>query len=283
MNLYARLSIGQLAERTGVPVTTLRAWERRHGFPRPERLPSGHRRYLEGDVATLRQVAHERRQGIALVEALRHARGPEAGAPTSLVATVRTLLAPVAPVSLSLTTMTAISHAVEDEAAARTDQPLVIGTFQTVGAWERAAPRWRDLAASCVATIALAPGLSPHIDGRLHRAPIADGVPAGREWAVICDAPSSAVCVVATERPGGAHHSQRRFDALWTAEPAVVRAAARVAAGLAGEGGAGVEALVGARLETPPVLSFNTVRSATGVSNRILEYLDKAGKNRRSK
>lgn len=41
----ALLSIGELARRSGVPVETLRTWERRYGFPASLRRPSGHRRY----------------------------------------------------------------------------------------------------------------------------------------------------------------------------------------------------------------------------------------------
>jgi len=44
------LSIGQLAERTGVSVETLRAWERRYGVLRPVRSRGGHRRYSAADV-----------------------------------------------------------------------------------------------------------------------------------------------------------------------------------------------------------------------------------------
>ena len=54
------LTIGQFVERTGVPEGTLRMWERRYGFPSPERLPSGHRRYGEDEVALVRRVASER-------------------------------------------------------------------------------------------------------------------------------------------------------------------------------------------------------------------------------
>ena len=46
------LSIGELARRTGVPAATLRSWEDRYGFPRPQRLGGGHRRYAEGDTVT---------------------------------------------------------------------------------------------------------------------------------------------------------------------------------------------------------------------------------------
>ncbi|HMI85308.1 MAG TPA: cobalamin-dependent protein [Polyangiaceae bacterium] len=51
------LSIGALSRATGVPVETLRTWERRYGFPAPvERIDSGHRRYPIGCVERLRLV-----------------------------------------------------------------------------------------------------------------------------------------------------------------------------------------------------------------------------------
>jgi methanogenic corrinoid protein MtbC1 len=42
---------------TGIGQHTLRAWERRFGFPKPERLPSGHRRYTADQVARLRLIS----------------------------------------------------------------------------------------------------------------------------------------------------------------------------------------------------------------------------------
>ena len=45
-----------LSEQTGVPATTLRAWERRYGLLKPKRTPKGHRLYNENDVDTVRQV-----------------------------------------------------------------------------------------------------------------------------------------------------------------------------------------------------------------------------------
>lgn len=50
------LSIGALSRATGVPAETLRTWERRYGFPRPERTESGHRRYPASSVGRLRLV-----------------------------------------------------------------------------------------------------------------------------------------------------------------------------------------------------------------------------------
>jgi methanogenic corrinoid protein MtbC1 len=51
------LSIGALSRATGVPVETLRTWERRYGFPTPvRRIDSGHRRYPLDSVGRLRLV-----------------------------------------------------------------------------------------------------------------------------------------------------------------------------------------------------------------------------------
>lgn len=53
----AVLSIGALARASGIPVPTLRTWERRYGFPVPQRKPSGHRLYPASAVEHLRKVA----------------------------------------------------------------------------------------------------------------------------------------------------------------------------------------------------------------------------------
>jgi MerR family transcriptional regulator, light-induced transcriptional regulator len=51
------LSIGALSAATGVPIDTIRTWERRYGFPLPERKPSGHRVYRLDTVPRLRRAA----------------------------------------------------------------------------------------------------------------------------------------------------------------------------------------------------------------------------------
>src|SRR3954447_13770091 len=65
------LTIGDLAERTGVPPATLRSWELRYGFPRPIRLAGGHRRDAERDVAAVLEVQRHRDSGLALEAAVR--------------------------------------------------------------------------------------------------------------------------------------------------------------------------------------------------------------------
>lgn len=51
-----RFSIGALAGMVGVPVETLRTWERRYGLPAPERVAGGRRQYTLGEVERLRRV-----------------------------------------------------------------------------------------------------------------------------------------------------------------------------------------------------------------------------------
>jgi MerR family transcriptional regulator, light-induced transcriptional regulator len=51
------LSIGALSAATGIPIDTIRTWERRYGFPVPVRKPSGHRVYPLSLVPRLRRAA----------------------------------------------------------------------------------------------------------------------------------------------------------------------------------------------------------------------------------
>lgn len=63
----ADLSIGDLAKLTGVPVTTLRAWETRYGFPLPDGRTRGgdkrvgNRRYSIATAARVQEVVEKSR------------------------------------------------------------------------------------------------------------------------------------------------------------------------------------------------------------------------------
>ena len=120
MNLYTPyLTIGELARRTGVGVSTLRAWEHRYGFPVPQRLGSGHRRYSPADEDAVRQVVQHRLQGMTLEAAIGRLTDRVAGTPShSLLATVRRTRPDLGTRPLSRRTMLAISNAIEDAAAA---------------------------------------------------------------------------------------------------------------------------------------------------------------------
>ncbi len=51
-----RFRINRVAETTGIPEATLRAWERRYQVPKPSRTPSGYRLYSADDVAQVRKM-----------------------------------------------------------------------------------------------------------------------------------------------------------------------------------------------------------------------------------
>jgi DNA-binding transcriptional MerR regulator len=57
------LSIGALSRAAGIPVETLRTWERRYRSPKPVRKPSGHRLYPAASVEHLRRVGRLLAQG----------------------------------------------------------------------------------------------------------------------------------------------------------------------------------------------------------------------------
>lgn len=65
-----QFNIGHVVEQTGVPADTLRAWERRYGFPVPQRTQGGHRLYTLGDVEGVRWLRSEVAQGTTISQAV---------------------------------------------------------------------------------------------------------------------------------------------------------------------------------------------------------------------
>src|SRR5690554_3342894 len=63
--------IQTVAEMTGVPAATLRAWERRYGIPSPERSSSSYRLFSDHDVASIRRLKDLCNEGMAPAEAAR--------------------------------------------------------------------------------------------------------------------------------------------------------------------------------------------------------------------
>jgi DNA-binding transcriptional MerR regulator len=60
------MRIGEVAERAGVNVQTLRYYERRGLLPRPTRRPSGHREYQPDSVALVRFIKRAQHLGFSL-------------------------------------------------------------------------------------------------------------------------------------------------------------------------------------------------------------------------
>jgi len=63
--------IQTVAEMTGIPAATLRAWERRYGIPSPERSSSSYRLFSDHDVASIRKLKELCDEGMAPAEAAR--------------------------------------------------------------------------------------------------------------------------------------------------------------------------------------------------------------------
>ncbi len=59
-----------VAQETGVPADTFRAWERRYGVPHPHRTEGGHRLYSERDIAIIRWLRDRTEEGLTISQAI---------------------------------------------------------------------------------------------------------------------------------------------------------------------------------------------------------------------
>ena len=62
------MKIGELARHAGVPIDTVRYYERQGLLPEPQRQPSGYRHYQTADVLRLRFVRRAKALGFTLEE-----------------------------------------------------------------------------------------------------------------------------------------------------------------------------------------------------------------------
>jgi MerR family transcriptional regulator, light-induced transcriptional regulator len=275
------LAIKEVAERTGIAAGTIRMWEQRYGFPEPARTPSGYRMYTEQDVDALRRVSTLRDTGLSVPAALERARASSGSTDRpSIYGAIAAGDEPVPARRLRKRTLLAISRAIEDETLARAAGPVVIGAFQSVRNFHGVQHRYERLARAADACVVFA-----DFDAVRERAehptevPIAPHEVLGNEWAVVIDAPGYAACLLAWETPESQRDDhlpdrERRFEALWTLDPRVVRRAALVGAALATRAGAAE----GERLEEmlrDRALAFEApVPALTSLTNRIVGYLD---------
>lgn len=64
-------NIGAVTRMTGIPMATLRIWERRYGFPHSARTAGGHRLFSERDVVSLRWIKARSDEGMQAGRAVR--------------------------------------------------------------------------------------------------------------------------------------------------------------------------------------------------------------------
>src|SRR5438309_5196936 len=67
----------------GVSPNTLRSWERRYGFPRPQRSPGGHRQYALAEIEALKLTLAET-QNVSSAVSLACERGEGPASPDRL-------------------------------------------------------------------------------------------------------------------------------------------------------------------------------------------------------
>jgi MerR family transcriptional regulator, light-induced transcriptional regulator len=252
-------------------------WERRYGFPAPERLPSGHRRYSEHEIELIRVVAAKRSAGLALPVAIAQARSEGSRIDTSVYAALRRRRPDLEPRVLLKPMMLALSHAIEDEALARAQRLMVFGSFQRERFYRQAQPRWRELARTAEVAVVFADFArlrAPH--GAAVEVPVPREHPLNREWALVCEGQDFAVCLTGWESPESrqGHDEMRRFEAIWSVEPEVVREASRICCAIAAARRPAVAEAARARMEAPPSSAPESqIRLASAVTARTLSYV----------
>jgi DICT domain-containing protein len=276
------VSIREVARETGVTEGTLRMWETRYGFPEPERLPSGHRRYSNDHIVQVRQVAHDRQAGLSMKAAIDRARDLASEPEVSIFAGLRRRRPDLQPYVLPKRTLVGLSHAIEDECVARAERPVLFASFQRERFWRQAEARWRDLALTAHSTIVFADfarAAVPDGDRAPVELPIDRGDPFGREWSLVCDAPDYSAFLAAWERPGqdAVADPARRFETVWSVEPALVREASRIAAGFVERTEPGVLRRFLGRLRDTPPPSGEELRLVGALTNRMVAYVGQAG------
>lgn len=114
------LRIGELSRRVGVPVESLRAWERRYGLLAPSRTQGGFRLYGEDDVARVLAMRANLDRGLSAAEAARLALADAVGEVSP------------APVRDAAELVAALDRFDESAAQAALDQLLAALTLEVV-------------------------------------------------------------------------------------------------------------------------------------------------------
>jgi DICT domain-containing protein len=273
----APLTIGDLALRTGVPTTTLRSWESRYGFPRAERLPDGgHRRYPESEVRAVLDVLERRSSGLSLQTAVQ--RVTEAPLQSgSVFAELRLRHPTLAPQVLTRPTLIAMSRAIEDECCTRAAEPVLFGGFQRETYLRDSYRRWHELARTARRAVVFADFTSPAplAPGELVEVALPRDAQLNREWLVVFDSPDLPAFLTAVERPGqDAAAADRRFEAIWSVDPLVVRDASRVAGALADRYRPGWRQDAAVLPDEDPAAGSSDLHRASVLFDRMVGYLD---------
>ncbi len=269
------LTTAQLAERTGIPAPTLRMWQSRHGFPAPTRSGAGHQRYSEADVERVRAVVAGRAEGLSLAAAIARVSAPSGAPPPSLYAGIAQRRPELQPMTLGKPAMLALTRALEDDYCAHAGAGVLVGSFQRVRFYRQSERRWRELARTARAAVALADFKElRRRPGHAAEVPVSREHPLAREWALIFHLPGAGGCLAGWEIPSALPGERgRRYEALWSPEPQVALEAIGVAAGLLEPLAPALAGTLARAAEASAPAPSTALRSAVGQAHRMISYL----------
>jgi len=260
-----------------VPAPTLRSWEARHGFPRPQRQAGGHRRYDEHDVTLVEEVLRLRESGLSMLTAIERASAQPAEPDTSVFAGLRRRHPELEAQVLRKSTLLALSRAIEDECCARAARPVLFASFQHRRFYRHSRPRWHELARTAQSVVVFADFDRARKAALLHEVPVPGDAPLQREWMLVCDADDYPACLAGWEFPGQrpAGDTDRRFEVLWTVDPRVVRDAAQICAQLTHTFAPTAARSLAMPTDIPPAAGAD-LRRSVGLLNRMVGYVERA-------
>ncbi len=251
-------------------------WQSRHGFPAAPGPAGRHRRYGDHDVELVIEVTRLRAQGLSLAAAIERARHVCAPPAASVFASLRRQHPEIAARTFGKRPLLALTNALEDEYCARAAGGLLLATFQRERFYRQAQRRWRELSRCAELAVAMA-DFATHREppGGPVEVPVQAPEPLSREWVLVVDAPGAHACLAAWEQPTQREvpDAQRRFEVVWSFEPAVVRSASGVAAELLRRLAPPVADRIPAAALDPAPEARPELRFASSLADRVVGYL----------
>jgi MerR family transcriptional regulator, light-induced transcriptional regulator len=271
------MTTAQLAERTGVAPGTLRIWQARHGFPVPLRLPTGRHRYTEADADAVLRLLELRAAGLSMAAAIARLSPPAASAqPLSIYAAIRAARPDLPAQRLTKRALLALTRAIEDQQYARAEPGVLIASFQREPHYRASERRWRQLAGTAALAVAFADFAHLSVrEGAPCEVPLPRDHVLAREWTLIGVTPHAAACVAGLElpEPRDLPDPARRFEVVWSFEPAAVDHATRTAVALLQGAAPAIAAALPAWLFGRPAPSPTALRFGSELAARSLAYL----------
>ena len=178
-------------------------------------------------------------------------------------------------------TLVALSRAIEDQTMTSASRPLIMGSFQRERHYRGVEHRYQRMAQ--VADLAVVFAKFEHTKPIRPGSPVEVDIEAdaalGHEWAVVVDAPGFSACLTAWEPPVASPPEDdvdRVFEAYWTLDPNVVRAASRSGAACAREAGSAVADDIDALLRDRPQAPEASTAALEALTARMVSYLELA-------